>query len=728
MALSTVQKIKKSPNSRHRAHLKSSTQSPTSKQQKSASRTKLKKGTPASSRPRIKARPRVKPRPKVKPQPTKTTTPTPTPTPSEIRRKYRKQLRQKPVRRLGRLTLLALGVSCVGLGGWYWLESKLPSTSNIRTATKVRLETITYQSNDDQTIFQSGPATRHNVTFNEIPKQLKEAVLATEDRRFYEHDGVDPYGILRATATNLLSGELAEGGSTITQQLARISFLNQERSLLRKLKEARVSQKIEASLSKDEILERYLNQVYLGSGAYGVADAAWVYFSKPLSELSLPELATIAGLPAAPSTYSPLVNPDLATERRNLVLFRMAQAGFISEAERQSAKATPLITQEQLAPRTENKAPYFTAYIQAELEKVLPASAIQAGGLTIQTTLNQDWQTTAAKTIHNTVQQAGASQNFDQAALVALNPKTGGIMTMVGGASFQDSQFNRVTQAQRQPGSTFKIFVYTAAIAAGFPPTDGYLDAPLLVDGYRPKNYSGKYKGWVSMSQALTHSYNIPAVRVLIDVGFKPTLNLAHQLGIESKLEPFYSTALGSNETNLLEMTNAYRSIASQGLYFKPHGIQKVINRHGEIIYENPVKPKRVLDKDSASIMTWMLEDVVNSGTGANAKLGRPVAGKTGTSENYRDLWFIGYIPQVVTGVWLGNDDNHPTKGTSATAAQTWQTFMKQVTQEMPIEKFPNVPTLEGRKGSIKPEPVQPKQMLTENLPAETEEENTNTE
>lgn len=708
MALSTVKKAKKvHPHNRRRAHLKSSNQGKKPALHKPSSKTTLpkKKNSPPSPRKKSRA-----------------ATELASPTPSEIRRKYRKQLRQKPARRLGRLSLLALGISGVGIGGWVWLESKLPSISNIQTATKVRSGTISYLSDDGQTIFQSGPATRQNVTFNEIPKQLKEAFLATEDRRFYEHDGVDPYGILRATVKNILSGELAEGGSTVTQQLARISFLNQERSLLRKLKEARVSQKIETSLSKDEILERYLNQVYLGSGAYGVADAAWVYFSKPLAELTLPEIATIAGLPAAPSTYSPLVNPDLATERRDLVLLRMVQAGFISDSEREAAKATPLRTKEQLAPSTENKAQYFTAYIQAELEEILPESTILAGGLTVQTTLNQAWQTKASKTILDTVKQTGVSQKFDQAALVALNPKTGGIMTMVGGSSFQESQFNRVTQAQRQPGSTFKIFVYTAAIAAGFPPSDGYLDAPLLVDGYRPKNYSGKYKGWVSMSQALTHSYNIPAVRVLIDVGFKPTLDLAKKLGIESKLEPFYSTALGSNEVTLLEMTNAYRSIASQGLYVKPHGIKKVTNRHNEVIYENVVKPKRVLDQDSASIMTWMLEDVVSSGTGANAQLGRPVAGKTGTSEDYRDLWFIGYIPQVVTGVWLGNDDNLPTQGTSATAAQTWHSFMKQVSQDLPVEAFPNVPKLEGRKGSIKPKPVQPKQMLTENIPPESEE------
>ncbi|MEM9136050.1 MAG: penicillin-binding protein 1A [Cyanobacteria bacterium P01_F01_bin.42] len=641
---------------------------------------------------------------------------------STVRKKYRQRLRNKASHRLGRLSLAALGLTCAGGAGCVWLESTLPNTNNIEAATLIRPGTITYSDQNGSAIYQVGPATRTYTGFNEIPKQLKEAFLATEDRRFYEHDGIDLYGIMRATVKNITTGALAEGGSTLTQQLARISFLNQERSLLRKLKEARISQKIEAKLSKDEILERYLNQVYLGAGAYGVADAAWVYFGKPLSQLTLPEMATIAGLPAAPSTYSPLVNPDIAQERRDLVLFRMAQADYISEAERKAAETKPLSIQEQLPPNSENHAPYFTTYIQAELEQLVPKAALEAGGLNVQTSLNRDWQSIAAKTIEETVKTAGADQDFDQGAMVAIDPKTGGIAAMVGGSSFQESQFNRVTQAQRQPGSTFKMFVYAAAIAAGFPPSDGYLDAPLLVDGYRPKNYSGKYKGWVSMSQSLTHSYNIPAVRVLIDVGFKPTLDLAQSLGIQSKLEPFYSTALGSNEVNLLEMTNAYSSVAAQGLYNKPRGIQSVTNRQGEVIYSSPQKPRRVLDQDSASIMTWMLEDVVSDGTGVNAKLNRPVAGKTGTSEDYRDLWFIGYIPQLVAGVWLGNDDNRPTQGTSATAAQTWHTFMQQITKQMPVEPFPNIPKLEGRKGSIEAEPIQPKQMLTENLPPESEE------
>ncbi|MCM1984737.1 transglycosylase domain-containing protein [Lyngbya confervoides] len=614
------------------------------------------------------------------------------------------------------LGFIAAGASAAGV---IWFEHQLPNTQNIRQATWVRPGTVTYQSSEGDILYQSGESTRQTVTGTEIPKQLKEAFLATEDRRFYDHDGVDLKGVIRATLTNFRSGELAEGGSTLTQQLARISFLSQERSIIRKLKEARIAQKIEASLSKDEILERYLNQVYLGSGAYGVADAAQVYYSKTPSDLTLPEMALLAGLPAAPSIYSPLDNPEIALKRRNVVLLRMQQAQYITPEEAKAAQGAPLNLNPQNPPNQENQAPYFTAYLQKELLAVVPKAQLQQGGLVVETTLNQGWQEAAAQTITETVNLQGWGQRFDQGALIAIDPKTGAIKSMVGGVDFQNSQFNRATQAQRQPGSTFKPFVYTTAIAAGLSPTNGYLDAPISVDGYRPKNYSGEYKGWVSMTSALAHSYNIPAVRVLLDVGFQPTIKMARALGIESDLAPVYSTALGSSEVTLLELTNAYATLASQGLYHQPHGIQKVINRHGEILYERPIQAKRALDADSAAIMTWMLEQVVSSGTGVNAKLDRPVAGKTGTSEDSRDLWFIGYIPQLVTGIWLGNDDNAPTQGTSATAAASWQTYMQSVVQSLPVEPFPKVPRFEGRQGSIKVAPIQPKDLRTEAIPSQ---------
>jgi penicillin-binding protein 1A len=615
------------------------------------------------------------------------------------------------VRRIERIGKIGAGIAFLGGSAWLVLDLTLPDTSNLSFTTTVRPETMTFRSTDGSVFHQSGPATRHALKIKEIPKQLQQAFLATEDRRFYQHRGIDFQGIGRAIATNILSRDLAEGGSTLTQQLARISFLDQERSLIRKLREARIAQKIEAKLSKNEILERYLNQVYLGSGAYGVEDAAQIYFDKTVHELSLTQMATLAGLPAAPSLYSPLINPKAAQKRRDEVLTRMVRAGFITQVKAAQAKEEDLALQASPPPNLQDKAPYFSSYLKQQLTKVLPASVLKEGGLTVETTLNLKWQQAATRAVEDTVYLEGYNQGFSQAAMVAIEPQSGEIRSMVGGASFKDSQFNRVTQAQRQPGSTFKAFVYTAAIASGLSPYDGYQDVPFVVDGYKPKNYSSKYHGWVPMTTALTNSFNIPAVRAIIDVGFEPTLNLAHAMGIQSKLDPYYSTALGGNEVNLLELTSAYGTIAAQGYRASPHGIRRVLDRTGRVIFDAKISRKSVVDASSAAIMSWMLRQVVESGTGTAAQLNRPVAGKTGTSEHARDLWFIGFIPQLVTGVWLGNDDNYQTYGSSTTAAFVWREYMKKAVEDLPVQKFPELPRLEGRKGSIKPKPVRPGNM-----------------
>jgi penicillin-binding protein 1A len=419
----------------------------------------------------------------------------------------------------------------------------------------------------------------------------------------------------------------------------------------------------------------------------------------------------LAGLPAAPSLYSPLINPEAAKKRRDEVLDRMVRSGFLKNAEATQAKQAELGLKPSSPPNLQDKAPYFSSYLKQQLAKVLPTSVIKTGGLTVETTLNLKWQEAATRAVEDTVYLDGYAQGFSQAAMVSMEPQTGEIRAMVGGASFKDSQFNRVTQAQRQPGSTFKAFVYTAAIASGLSPNDGYQDTPFVVDGYKPKNYTHKYRGWVPMTTALTHSINIPAVRALIDVGFEPTIQLAHNLGIESKLDPFYSTALGGNEVNLLELTNAYGTIAAQGFHAAPNGIRRVFDRDGKVIYNAPNNRKQVLDASSAAIMNWMLQQVVNDGTGAAARLNRQVAGKTGTSEHARDLWFIGFIPQLVTGVWLGNDDNYKTYGSSGTAAFAWHEYMKRAVENIPVQKFPELPPLEGRKGSLKAKSVRPGNM-----------------
>ncbi|HIK27896.1 MAG TPA: penicillin-binding protein 1A [Oscillatoriaceae cyanobacterium M7585_C2015_266] len=619
--------------------------------------------------------------------------------------------RQKPLHKRHSFWI-SIGVASIGgasiavILAFQTLERSLPPTDEIFTF--VREGTLTIKAADETILQQIGPATREKLKIEQIPDKLVKAFIASEDRRFYKHAGIDFQGILRATISNFLAGNVVEGASTITQQLARIVFLNQEPSIKRKILEALLALKIEREMKKEQILERYLNLVYLGAGAYGVADAAWVYFGKTVDKLTLAEMAMIAGLPPAPTDYSPLVNPKVARARRNLVLEDMLEAGYITAAEAKAAKAEEL----KLAPKTPKRlqleAPYFTSYIQKELPKYISREALEIGGLTVETTLNFKWQKYAEKAVKDAVEIDGVSQGFEQAALVAIDPRNGEVKAMVGGTNFADSQFNRVTQAQRQPGSTFKSFVYTAAIAAGFSPYDGYRDAPMSIDGYKPANYGNSYSGgWLSMLDALTKSTNVVAVRVLADVGFEPTIKLAHQMGIKSELKPYYALALGAIEVNLLELTSAYGTLAAQGKHVEVHGIRRVINGRGEVLYEAKFQPKQVLDKDSAAIMTWMLQSVVNNGTGRPAYINRPVAGKTGTSEEARDLWFIGYIPQLVTGVWLGNDDSYPTWGSSGTAAFTWHEFMSKVVEGMPVEEFPKLPNLEGRKGSIVAKPVE---------------------
>ncbi len=618
---------------------------------------------------------------------------------------------------------LAFGVGGCGIIAVSYLigsiDKTLPDKAELNAV--AREQTITIKAADGRVLQQQGDATREQLKLDQIPDHLKKAFIASEDRRFSQHHGVDYQGIVRAVLNNLRSQDVVEGGSTITQQLARILFLKQERTIWRKLKEARLAQKLEETLTKEEILERYLNLVYLGSGAYGVADAAQVYFSKSVDQLTLSEMATIAALPPAPNRFSPQVNKDAAKQRRNLVLQRMLEDGYITAAEKQAAMVEPLTLKPTRPQRWQVESPYFIGYIQKELPKYVSPKVLQAGGLTVETSLNRTWEKLAEDAVSKTLRNQGRWENFKQAAMVVIDPRNGEIQAMVGGKDFGKNQFNRVTQAQRQPGSTFKGFVYAAAIASGKNPYDTYLDEPFKVDGYEPKNFSKNFHGEIDMISALTKSINIVAVKVLISVGFKPTIKLAHDMGIKSNLNPNYSLALGSNEVNLLELTSAYGSFATGGLHAEPHGIRRILDRGGKVIWSADFKPNRAIDADSAAIMTWMLRNVVTDGTGRAAQLDRPVAGKTGTTDEARDLWFIGYIPQLVTGVWLGNDNNNPTDGSSGSAAYTWHEFMEKAVKGMPVEKFPARPKLEGRKGTIKAEAVKPKRIV--NSVASTDDE-----
>ena len=570
------------------------------------------------------------------------------------------------------------------------IDGLLPDARGISAFS--RPGTVTILSADGEVLQKLGPASREKVAVGQMPELVKEAFIAAEDRRFYQHNGVDVVGISRAVVTNLQSGSVKQGASTITQQLARVVFLNQDQTLIRKAKEAALALKLERQLSKEQILNQYLNNVYLGSSAYGVADAAWIYYSKTVDELTLPQAALIAGLPPAPSAYSPLVNPDLAIQQRNTVLRKMLEAGFITAVQEREAKTAPLDLKPALPKFWNSTAPYFTSWVAQELPRVLSPEQLEVGGLTIRSSLNAGWQKQAKTVI------AKNTWGGQQGALVALEPGTGLVRAMVGGNDFNKSQFNRATQALRSPGSTFKLFDYTAAVKAGIKPEDIFVDKAQCWGGYCPKNFGNKYFGNVSLADALKNSLNTVAVQLLDKVGFDAVISTARSLGITRPLGRYYPLAIGAYEQTVLEMAGAYAAITNRGVYVPPTPFMSISGSDGQVIWSrqsNGARTKRAVDSDTADAMSWMLQRVVSGGTGVAASLeDRPVAGKTGTSEGGRDLWFIGSIPQLTTAVWLGYDDNREQKGSSGDAAWAWRQFMIPVVKDMPVQQFPPKPVL----------------------------------
>ena len=595
------------------------------------------------------------------------------------------------------------------------VDATLPDARGI--ASFNRPGTITLLSTNGKVIQKLGPATREKVKPGTMPQTVAEAFIAAEDRRFYQHDGVDGWGIARAIVTNVRQGAVREGASTITQQLARTVFLSQDRTITRKLKEAALAMKLERQLSKQQILEQYLNYVYLGSGAYGVADAAWIYFSKTPDQLTVPEAAMIAGLPPAPSIYSPLVNPDLATEQRSIVLDRMAQAGFISTSEAERGRNSPLGLKPATPKYFNSAAPYFTTWIAQELPKLLTPEQLEVGGVKVRTSLNLDWQKKAQQVVR-------ANAPFDtEGAMVSIDPGTGLVRVMVGGKDFSKSQFNRTILALRSPGSTFKLFPYAAAIDRGMKPETKVFDAKRCWNGYCPKNFGNKYYGNISLADALKNSLNTVAVQLQDIVGFDAVIEVANNfnIGTERPLGKYYPMAIGAYEQTILDMTAAYAGMANRGVYFTPSPFEEIRGPKNELLWSRRLsgnRGRRAVDSDVADTMNWMLQRVVTGGTGIAAKLDdRQVAGKTGTSENTRDLWFIGSIPQLTTGVWFGYDDDRATKSTSGEAAWAWKQFMLQIKDEIPVRAFPDKPKLKRKmrlavdpKTIAKPPKTKPKQ------------------
>ena len=591
---------------------------------------------------------------------------------------------------------VALGQGALVAG----LDALLPDARGISSFN--RPGTLAILSADGQVVQTIGPATREKLNSKAVPPLVEQAFIAAEDRRFYQHDGVDIPCIARAVVRNVSQRSVQEGASTITQQLARTVFLSQDQTLIRKLKEALLAGKLERQLSKQQILTEYLNVVYLGSSAYGVADAAWIYFSKTPDQLTLPEAALIAGLPPAPSVYSPLVNPDLALERRQVVLRRMEEQGFISAAERQAAAAEPLALKPAEPKYWVSRAPHFSSWVQQELPRVLSKEQLEVGGLTVRSSVNLAWQEHAQKAIDT------YAPGQMEGALVAMEPGTGLVRAMVGGHDFEKSQFNRAVQALRSPGSTFKVFVYLTALKEGMLPERVVRDTARCFRGYCPKNFGNRYLGSVTLVRALQNSLNTVAVALLQELGFDKVIATAKSLGITRELGKFYPLALGSEEQTVLDMTAAYAALTNRGVYVSPTPFEEIYGPNGELLWSRRVdgdKGRRAVDSVFADAMIWMLEQAVRSGTGAGAALpGRPVAGKTGTSEGGRDLWFIGSIPQLTTGVWLGYDNSRETKSTSVVATYAWRAFMAPISKGLPVRQFPPKPELRGGyKGERKP-------------------------
>jgi penicillin-binding protein 1A len=607
-----------------------------------------------------------------------------------------------PRTRLWLWVAAAIAVAFLGGGGGLLL-ALMQDMPEIRQLESYRPSAATrVYSADGEVLGQFFIERRLPVRLAEVPINLRQAVVAVEDQNFYHHIGIDLRGIARAVYEDLQAGEFVQGGSTITQQLARGLFLTPEKTLRRKLREALLALHIERNYTKDEILERYLNQIYLGSGAYGVEAAAQTYFGKKVSELTLAEAALIAGLPQYPSVYSPLVNPTRALARRRVVLDKMYERGYITAEQMKRANKEPLHLAQR---RPGTRAPYFVEHIRQMLEDQLGQNALYKGGLSIVTTLDARMQEAAEAAVRTGMAELDArirlrdpeGKELPQVALVALDPHSGEIKALVGGRDFEKSRYNRALQARRQPGSAFKPIVYSYAMEAGFTCSSRVLDAPLSLPNGRggmwsPANYHHEYKGVITLAEALQTSQNTASVRLLCRLGASPVVAHAHRLGIESPLGRDLSLALGSYGVNILELTGAYAVFDNDGIRVDPVAVREVRDSLGRLLWKPERTRQRVMSKDGAWMMTMMLRAVVEGGTGVRAReLGRPLAGKTGTTSEFRDALFVGYSPGLVAGVWVGFDNCTPL-GSGETGARAalpvWIEFMRAALKDVPPQEF----------------------------------------
>ena len=518
------------------------------------------------------------------------------------------------------------------------------------------------------------------VPLDMLPHYVPDAVIATEDQRFYDHHGVDPFGMVRAAITNLREGRTVQGGSTLTQQLAKNLYLTSDRTFSRKLEEFTLALWLEVKLSKADILELYLNRVYLGSGAYGVDQAARRYFRKPARNLTLGEAAMIAGLLKAPSRYSPLSNPVLARTRARLVLSQMQEAGFITEDEERRAAEEISHSFEQSERAEPAGADYAVDYVMEQLGPWYVAGvASGAEGLVVDTTLDKALQANAAAVVEQVITTRGPELRTSEAAAVVLD-HDGGLLALVGGRSYAETQFNRAVKGRRQPGSAFKPFVYLAALEAGFTPDSIVEDVPLSVSGWAPRNDNGEYLGPIALRTALAKSVNTVAARLALKVGPARVAQAAKRLGIRSPLAKDATISLGTSEVSLLELTGAYNVIASGGRAVEPYVVRQVRSARGEVLYAH-AKPQvaQVIAPMLVAQMNDMLSATLSDGTGRRAAIPpHAAAGKTGTSQGFRDAWFVGYTSYLTAGVWAGNDDGAPMNRVvgGSLPAEVWRAIM----------------------------------------------------
>ncbi|MBN3886285.1 MAG: transglycosylase domain-containing protein [Nostoc sp.] len=593
------------------------------------------------------------------------------------------------------ITMLASSIVAGGLVGLAISFRNLPDVRQLRNFFPSET-TYIYDVKGKLLTSIHGEANREVVPLDRISPNLKRAVLASEDSHFYDHHGINPVGVGRAVVVNAVAGGVKEGGSTVTMQLVKNLFLSRKRAFTRKLAEAVLAIRLEQILNKDQILEMYLNQVYWGHNNYGVQTAARSYFNKSAEYLSLGESAMMAGLIQAPEEFSPFVSMKLAKQKQKEVLGRMLELNWISQSDYDDA-----LKQEIKLGRIKSfqgsALPYVTNTVAQELAKKFGRETLLKGGMRVQTTVDANFQMMAEETVtkwHKTLLDQGLSKN--QMALVAVDPRTHFIKALVGGIDPKTSEFNRATQSQRQPGSSFKPFVYYTAFASGkYGPDSTVVDAPVSYrDGngwYFPRNYDGSFSGAMPIRRALAQSRNIPVIKIGKAVGMNRVIETCRTLGIMSPMEPVSSLPLGAIGVTPLEMASAYATFANYGWQSPPTVIARVTDSSGNVLLDNTPKPQLVLDPWASAAIIDVMRSVISEGTGKGAAIGRPAAGKTGTTSSEKDIWFVGTVPQLTTAVWVGRDDNrqladHATGGVMV--APIWKDFMQKALKNVPVENF----------------------------------------